>query len=165
MTKLDIALYDETKRVKQQHLALIEKLIKATADELNLEQNFELSITIVDNERIQEINRDYRSIDQATDVISFALEDGDNEDFDIFFDSELAGIDEEIPRMLGDIFISIDKTEEQAKDYGHSFERELGFLVVHGFLHLNGYDHQTEEEEKVMFSLQEKILEENNLER
>lgn len=165
MTKLDIALYDETERVKQQHLALIEKLIKATADELNLEQNFELSITIVDNERIQEINRDYRSIDQATDVISFALEDGDNEDFDIFFDSELAGIDEEIPRMLGDIFISIDKTEEQAKDYGHSFERELGFLVVHGFLHLNGYDHQTEEEEKVMFSLQEKILEENNLER
>lgn len=165
MTKLDIALYDETERVKQQHLALIEKLIKATADELNLEQNFELSITIVDNERIQEVNRDYRSIDQATDVISFALEDGDSEDFDIFFDSELAGIDEEIPRMLGDIFISIDKTEEQAKDYGHSFERELGFLVVHGFLHLNGYDHQTEEEEKVMFSLQEKILEENNLER
>lgn len=165
MTKLDIALYDETERVKQQHLALIEKLIEATANELEIEENFEVSITIVDDERIQEINRNYRSIDAATDVISFALEDGDEKDFDVFFDSEFADMDIDMPRLLGDIFISIDKTEEQAKDYGHSFERELGFLTVHGFLHLNGYDHQTKEEEKVMFSLQEKILEENNLER
>ena len=104
-------------------------------------------------------------IDNYTDVISFALEDGDEKDFDVFFDSEFADMDIDMPRLLGDIFISVDKTEEQAKDYGHSFERELGFLTVHGFLHLNGYDHQTKEEEKVMFSLQEKILEENNLER
>lgn len=81
--------------------------------------------------------------------------------FGIFFEEE----DFPIPRLLGDIFISLDRTKEQAKDYGHSFERELGFLVVHGFLHLNGYDHQTEAEEKEMFALQEKILKEHGLER
>jgi len=165
VTKLDLALYDETERVKQQHLDLIEKLILATANELELDQNFEVSITIVDNDKIQEINREYRSIDQTTDVISFAIEDGDDEDFEVFFEEEFAEQENHFPRLLGDIFISIDKTEEQAKDYGHSFERELGFLTVHGFLHLNGFDHQTDEEEKVMFSLQEKILEENGLER
>ena len=164
MTKLDIALYDETERVKQQHLDLIEKLIRATAEELALDQNFEVSITIVDNNRIQEINRDYRSIDRPTDVISFAIED-DDEEFELFFEDAFEEMNDDIPRLLGDIFISIDRTEEQAIDYGHSFERELGFLTVHGFLHLNGYDHQTEEEEKTMFSLQEKILEENGLER
>ena len=164
MTKLDIALYDETERVKQQHLDLIEKLIQATAEELALDQNFEVSITIVDNNRIQEINRDYRSIDRPTDVISFAIED-DDEEFELFFEDAFEEMNDELPRLLGDIFISIDRTEEQAIDYGHSFERELGFLTVHGFLHLNGYDHQTEEEERAMFSLQEKILEENGLER
>lgn len=164
MTKLDIALYDETERVKQQHLDLIEKLIHATAEELALDQNFEVSITIVDNNRIQEINRDYRSIDRPTDVISFAIED-DDEEFELFFEDAFEEMNDELPRLLGDIFISIDRTEEQAIDYGHSFERELGFLTVHGFLHLNGYDHQTEEEERAMFSLQEKILEENGLER
>ena len=165
MTVLDIALYDETGRVKQEHMALIEQLIMATAKELDLGLNFEVSITIVDNDRIQEINRDYRSIDRATDVISFAIEDDDEEDFSIFFEEEDDENATDLPRLLGDIFISIDKVKEQAKDYGHSFERELGFLTVHGFLHLNGYDHQTKEEEAEMFGLQEKILEENSLER
>ncbi len=164
MTALDIALYDETDRIEQKHLDLIEQLIIATAKELALEDNFEVSITIVDDNRIHEINRDYRSIDRPTDVISFALED-DDEDFSLFFDEDTDEDEIELPRLLGDIFISIDKTKEQADDYGHSFERELGFLTVHGFLHLNGYDHQTEDEEKEMFGLQEKILEENQLER
>ena len=164
MTKLDIALYDETERVKQQQLDLIKKLILATAEELGLDQNFEVSITIVDNDRIQEVNREYRSIDRPTDVISFAIEDND-EEFEVFFDEEFNDQENDLPRLLGDIFISIDRTEEQALDYGHSFERELGFLTVHGFLHLNGFDHQTVEEEQEMFSLQEKILEENGLER
>ncbi|WP_394283234.1 rRNA maturation RNase YbeY [Frisingicoccus sp.] len=83
----------------------------------------------------------------------------------VSFEDAFEEMNDELPRLLGDIFISIDRTEEQAIDYGHSFERELGFLTVHGFLHLNGYDHQTEEEERAMFSLQEKILEENGLER
>src|SRR5699024_8199006 len=100
-----------------------------------------------------------------TDVISFAIEDNDEEDFAVFFDSEFMEEEVQIPRLLGDLFISIDKAEDQAEAFGHSLERELGFLTVHGFLHLNGYDHQTEAEEKEMFSLQEEILEENGLER
>lgn len=165
MKRLDIALIDETQRVEEEHLSLIEELIIATSKELDLGGNFEVSITLVDNDRIQAINRDYREIDQATDVISFALEDDDEADFAIFFDDELGESETGLPRLLGDIFISIDKVKEQAADYNHSFERELGFLTVHGFLHLNGYDHQTEAEEREMFALQEKILEESGLGR
>ena len=141
---MDIAISDETKHLESKDQTLIRELIFTSAKELGLDSNYELSITLVDNKKIQEINRDYRSIDQVTDVISFAIEDDDEEEFWDFFEEE----DFPIPRLLGDIFISLDRTKEQAKDYGHSFERELGFLVVHGFLHLNGYDHQTEAEEK-----------------
>lgn len=162
---LDIALFDETKRAEKQHLALIETLIVSAAKKLNLGENFEVSITIVDNEKIQEINREYRKIDKPTDVISFAIEDNDEMDFALFFGSEFEEDEIEIPRLLGDIFISIDRAESQAEEFGHAFEREFGFLAVHGFLHLNGYDHQTEEEEQEMSALQDEILEENNLER
>lgn len=169
MKELDIALYDETERVEKQHLKLMEKLIISAAKKLELGDNFEVSITVVDNAKIHEINREYRSIDRPTDVISFAIEDNDDEDFDVFFEQHFSDESDlgefAIPRLLGDIFISIDKVEEQAKEFGHSFEREMGFLVVHGFLHLNGYDHQTPEEEKEMFDLQEVILKENELER
>lgn len=158
---MDIALSDETGRLQEKHEALMEKLIIASAEEISIDQDFELSIIMVNNKKIQEMNKNYRSVDEPTDVISFALEDNDEDDFADFFDSE----DSPFPRILGDIIISIDQLEAQAKEYGHSFERELGFLVVHGFLHLNGYDHQTEEEEKKMFALQEKILKENDLER
>lgn len=159
---MDIAIYDETDRTNQKHMDLIEQVIISAAKELKLEDNFEVSITIVDNNRIHEINKEYRSIDRPTDVISFAIEDNDDE-FEIFFDE----LDDDIalPRLLGDIFISLDKAEEQAEEFDHSIEREIGFLTVHGFLHLNGYDHQTEEEEKEMFALQDIILEENGLER
>ncbi len=165
MTILDIAIYDETERVDDTHLELMKELIIAAAKKLNLGENFEVSVTIVDDKKIQEINREYRFIDKATDVISFAIEDNDEEDFAVFFDSEFMEEEVQIPRLLGDLFISIDKAENQAEAFGHSLERELGFLTVHGFLHLNGYDHQTEAEEKEMFSLQEEILEENGLER
>ena len=159
---VDIAIYDETDRTNQKHMDLIEQVIISAAKELKLEDNFEVSITIVDNNHIHEINKEYRSIDRPTDVISFAIEDNDDE-FEIFF----AELDDDIalPRLLGDIFISMDKAEEQAEEFDHSIEREIGFLTVHGFLHLNGYDHQTEEEEKEMFALQDIILEENGLER
>lgn len=160
---VDIAIYDETDRTNQKHMDLIEQVIISAAKKLRLEDNFEVSVTIVDNNRIHEINKEYRSIDRPTDVISFAIEDNDGE-FEIFFD-ELDDDDIPLPRLLGDIFISIDKAEEQAEEFDHSIEREIGFLTVHGFLHLNGYDHQTEEEEKEMFVLQDIILEENGLER
>lgn len=105
-----------------------------------------VSIIIVDNEYIHKINKEYRGKDRETDVISFALEDDDSL---VLPD----GI-----RVLGDIYISIDKAREQAKLYGHSLKREICFLAVHGFYHLLGYDHMNEEDEKVMFGKQEEVL-------
>ncbi len=110
------------------------------------------SIIFIDNEQIKEINATYRGIDRETDVISFALEDV-KDDFPLE------------TRVLGDIYISIPKMQEQAKSYGHSEKRELSFLTVHGLLHLLGYDHQTKEEEERMFGLQKEILDEEGISR
>lgn len=147
---LIIDFIDETEEVEQSYIDMMRSLIESAAKAEGIEDGAELSITFVDNERIREINREYRGKDQPTDVISFALEDmGEGE-------MEIVGAD--MPRMLGDMIISIPRTKEQAGEYGHSFERELGFLAVHGFLHLLGYDHMTEEDEKVMFGKQKEIL-------
>ncbi|ANC77913.1 rRNA maturation RNase YbeY [Fictibacillus phosphorivorans] len=117
----------------------------------------EVSITIVTKERIQEINKEYRQKDSVTDVISFAMEEmGEDE-------TEIIGGEE--TRFLGDIIICLDVAKEQAEEYGHSLEREMGFLAVHGFLHLLGYDHMNEEDEKRMFGRQEEILEQYGLKR
>lgn len=156
---MDIIIHDDTKHLTPEKLDWMEALLQFSADELNVPKSAEISITVVDNQKIREINKEYRNKDAVTDVISFALED----DEDIFMTLELE--DDEIPRDLGDIFLSYDKAVEQASDYGHSVDRELGFLLVHGFLHLNGYDHMTEADEKEMFSLQEEILREYGLKR
>lgn len=105
------------------------------------------NVIIVDNEYIHKLNKEYRGIDRPTDVISFALEDSEDIKYDDF-------------RLLGDIYISLDKAKEQAEEYGHSFKREICFLAVHGFLHLLGYDHMEKDEEKIMFGRQELILNE-----
>ncbi|EKN64672.1 metal-binding heat shock protein [Neobacillus bataviensis LMG 21833] len=148
---------DETNELSEQQMLEIERLINFAANRLEIEEHSEVSVTFVSNERIQEINREYRDKDMPTDVISFAMEElGEGE-------VELTGV--EMPRVLGDIIISIPRTKEQAEEYGHSFERELGFLAVHGFLHLLGYDHMTEDEEKEMFTLQREILDEYGLTR
>ncbi|MDC2863365.1 MULTISPECIES: rRNA maturation RNase YbeY [unclassified Bacillus (in: firmicutes)] len=147
---LIIDFFDETEEVKEEYVELIQQLVEKAAEIESVEDGAELSVTFVNNERIQEINREYRDKDQPTDVISFAMEDmGEGE-------MEIVGV--EMPRMLGDIIISIPRAKEQAEEYGHSFDRELGFLAVHGFLHLLGYDHMTEEEEKVMFGKQKEVL-------
>ncbi len=112
-----------------------------------------MNIIFVSKDEIHQINKDYRGIDRVTDVISFAL-----------FDNDSCMYEEAIDE-LGDIFICIDKAIEQAKEYGHSIEREVGFLAVHGYLHLKGYDHMTEAEEKIMFSKQEEILEKAGVRR
>ncbi|MBO0959459.1 rRNA maturation RNase YbeY [Neobacillus sp. MM2021_6] len=148
---------DETNELSDQQMLEIERLINFAAKKQKIEEHSEVSISFVSNERIHEINREYRDKDMPTDVISFAMEElGEGE-------VELAGV--EMPRVLGDIIISIPRTKEQAEEYGHSFERELGFLAVHGFLHLLGYDHMTEDEEKEMFTLQKEILDEYGLTR
>ncbi len=129
---------------------LKEFLYKVCEDEkLN---NVIFNIIIVDNEKIHEINKEYRGIDRPTDVISFALEDDKS-----FNRSDI--------RILGDIYISLDKVESQSKEYGHSFKRELFFLAIHGLLHLLGYDHMNPEDEKVMFSKQEEVLSRYGIER
>jgi len=115
-------------------------------------KNISFSVIFVDNDTIKELNKNYRKIDRVTDVISFAFED--NEDF-VYNDI----------RMLGDIFICIPQMKRQATEYGHSEKRELAFLAVHGILHLLGYDHMNEEDEKVMFALQELILDGQNIKR
>lgn len=115
-------------------------------------ENAEFNVIFVDSKTIREINKEYRGVDRVTDVISFALEDGEKIKF-------------EFGRLLGDIYICTDKMKEQAKQYGHSLLREQGFLSVHGLLHLLGYDHMTKEEEKIMFEKQELILDGYGLKR
>ena len=154
---LVIDFNDETNELTEQELNTIENLLHFAAKKESIEDGSELSVTFVTNDRIQEINREYRDKDKATDVISFAMEElGEGE-------IPLSGVD--MPRILGDIIISLAKAKEQAEDYGHSFIRELGFLSVHGFLHLLGYDHEIEEDEKKMFGRQKDILDEFGLKR
>ena len=119
------------------------------------------TVTFVTNERSHELNLEYRDTDRPTDVISLEYKP----ELDITFDEEdlaenpeLAEMMGEFDSYIGELFISIDKAREQAEEYGHSYEREMGFLAVHGFLHINGYDHYTPEEEAEMFGLQEEIL-------
>ena len=115
--------------------------------------NVTFNVIFVDSDKIRELNKTYRNIDRETDVISFALEDGE------------ANINFEFGRLLGDIYICVPKMKAQAKEYGHSIAREMGFLTVHGLLHLLGYDHMSKEEEKIMFAKQEEILNAYGLKR
>lgn len=159
---MEIEIIDHTNKVTSNFITLIRDVLKFSADYINLADNTEISVTLVDNDKIREINKNYRGKDYATDVISFAMNDVAEDDPILEMD-----IDEEFSfaNTLGDLFISIDKVKEQAKDYGHTQKRELAFLVVHGFLHLNGYDHHTKESEYEMFQLQETILSEFGVER
>ena len=148
-----VELYDEQQTLTDELTQMVQDVLAYAADYLELEENCAMSVIIVDNEEIQNINREYRQKDAVTDVISFALEESVVEDD---FPAIQEVMDES--RELGDIFVSFQRAQEQAVEYGHSFKRELGFLVVHGFLHLNGYDHMTAEEEAEMFDLQRDIL-------
>lgn len=138
----NIEIINETD--KQINTADLNNVINFALKSENVE-NAVMNVIIIDNEKIHKINREYRGIDRPTDVISFALEDDKT-----FIKTDI--------RVLGDIYISIDKVFEQAKSYNHSFRRELSFLTVHGILHLLGYDHMTKEEEQIMFKKQDDIL-------
>ena len=150
MNKVEIfnTLDEEIKELKE-----IEKLMDYACKYMKLD-NVTFNIIIVNNDEIHRINKEYRGIDRPTDVISFALED----------EKDMV-LSDEVGRILGDIYISIDKCRSQAEEYGHSFLRELAFLSVHGFLHLQGYDHMNEEDEKVMFKLQDEILDSYGIKR
>ncbi|GAA0812328.1 MULTISPECIES: rRNA maturation RNase YbeY [Ligilactobacillus] len=158
---MDLQLIDETKHVTDHQLDLVRGVLEYAANYLSLPENTEMSVTLMDNKHIHEINKKYRGIDKPTDVISFAMEeDGDEDDIILPSDMEF-----EMPKNLGDLMISMEKVAEQAEYLGHSQDRELGFLTVHGFLHLNGYDHMKAEDEKEMFSLQDEILDGYGLQR
>ena len=158
---MDITFIDETKKVSDETVKTVADLLQFSGDYLKLPNDTEMSVTFMDNQAIQMINFEYRNKDVPTDVISFALEEEGEDELPILFEDE--GI--YFPRNLGDIMISIEKAQEQAKEYGHSSERELGFLAVHGFLHLNGYDHMNQADEKEMFDLQKEILDAYGLKR
>ena len=143
-------IFNETDR-KITELKVLNDYVKYVVKKLGLEK-CEFNIIIVDNEKIHEINREYRKIDRETDVISFALEDEMDVDYGDF-------------RLLGDIYISHDRVISQAKEYGHSQLREICFLATHGILHLLGYDHMEAEDEKEMFTLQNELLEGYNIKR
>ncbi len=149
MSKVEIFVSVEE---KIEELDTVKKVLESAIKKENL-RNVSFNVIIVNNSYIHELNNNYRNIDRETDVITFALED---EDSIILPEQE---------RILGDIYISIDKAREQAREYGHSLLRELSFLAVHGFYHLLGYDHQTPEEEKVMFSKQEEVLKDYGITR
>ena len=148
---MNIYMTDEGTLLNEDQLKLVESILVYTAKEEDIESNSELSVTFVTNDEIQQINREWRGKDQATDVISFAMDElGEDEiDFELLEDE---------PVVLGDLIISVERCREQAAEYGNHFERELGFLAVHGFLHLLGYDHIEKADEEIMTKRQEEIL-------
>lgn len=147
--------------INQDLMNEIEKCICGTLEYENFKTNVEVSLSIVDNEEIRELNGLHRGIDKATDVLSFPLLTLESSQFGIDNENTYNNSNIVQPLLLGDIIISIEKVLSQAEEYNHSIKREICFLVVHSMLHLLGYDHLVQEDEDIMFSKQEDIL--NNL--
>ena len=145
LTQIDFQDIDEAKEYEE----IIEKVVyECFKEEDLLETKLYMSIILTNKDKIQELNNTYRKINKTTDVLSFPM----------FEKEELEDFEGIIPEPLGDIVISIEKVKEQAEEYGHSFERELAYMVVHGFYHLMGYDHMEEEEKKEMRAKEDGVL-------
>lgn len=144
--------YSDMKYYSEETEKLIHSVLAKGAELQQVPADAELSVLICDNDEIHELNRTYRGVDAPTDVLSFALNEGE-------------GSDPEEEKMLGDIVINLDRAVAQAEEYGHSREREMAYLSVHGFLHILGYDHYEEEEKQEMRRAEEKILGALGLER
>ena len=142
---MEIGIFNQTNEKLNKELDELKDMLSDFCKREDL-GNVIFNIIIIDNPTIHKINKEYRDKDAPTDVISFALED------------DKTVIEPDGVRILGDIYISIDKVHEQALEYGHSFKRELSFLAVHGLLHLLGYDHMEKSDEEVMFKKQEEVL-------
>jgi len=140
-------------KISDELMALIRQGIVATLESEEIYEDVEVSLLLIDNKEIKHLNNEYRNVNEATDVLSFPM-----------YDDLEEALDEDY-LYLGDIVISGERAVEQAKDYGHSVEREIGYLTVHSVLHLLGYDHMDEEEKKVMREREEMILEKINLKR
>lgn len=144
---MEITLINRTNQPAEAYLPLFRKISSAAEKKLGLSDDLEISVTFVRSRTIHVINREYRNIDRPTDIISFAAND-----------FSYPGETPEEHADLGDLFLNIDYAARQAKEYGHSLKREVGFLFCHGLLHCLGYDHMKPEDEKVMFALQDEIL-------
>ena len=156
--------YDKDLGINYEEIA--DKVINAALDYEECPYEAEVSLTLVDNDRIHEINKEFRDIDRPTDVLSFPMVEYDDagefaflEDEDDCFNPETGEL------MLGDIIISLDKVEEQALAYGHSVTREYAFLIAHSMLHLMGYDHMTDDDAAVLEAKQRAILDNLNITR
>ena len=141
-----------------------EKLLKKVLEQCfkeedMLDSKLYITITFTTPQNIKEINKKYRNIDKATDVLSFPMFEKDE------LETKIKNKDYVCEDVLGDIIISIEKVQEQAEEYGHSFERELSYMIVHGFYHLMGYDHIKEEDKKVMRPKEEKVLNDLKIKR
>jgi|SRR5690625_3590755 len=147
-----VDINDEQNKLTNLQVNLLKDVLLHTSKKEGVGSHAELSLSIVLNDDIQQLNKQYRNINEPTDVLSFQMDNPFEKNPDI-------------PIMLGDIIISYDKVVEQAERYNHSFERELLFLAIHGFLHLLRYTHESKEKEQEMFEKQESILKEFNLER
>ena len=149
--KIHIFLSDEQDKVTppDEFEKLIEDCAREALIEEEMDEDAEVSVTLVDNARIRELNSEYRNIDRETDVLSFPM--GDEDGFEVDPDTDAV--------LLGDIVLSLEKAQAQAEEYGHSFKREVAFLITHSLFHLLGYDHMTPEEEAEMFAKQDKVLE------
>ncbi|MDI9519476.1 MAG: rRNA maturation RNase YbeY [Bacillota bacterium] len=143
---MSVTIFNKTKGSNlKEYYKDIYLLFDETLKKLNIEKDYDVSVILVRSKKIQEINYEFRNINNPTDVISFAM-----------LDDEIVNVEES--NDLGDIYINVDSVVSQAKEYGHSIRREFCFLFLHGLLHCLGYDHINEEDEKVMFSLQKEIL-------
>lgn len=154
---MKIEIEDQTKAgLTSAQRELTTGILTAAAESLALPERAVVAVTFVNNRAMREMNREYRQVDRATDVLSFPMDAADQ---------ELTAAFPDLPLELGDLVVSIDKVKEQALFLGHGEDRELGYLLVHGFLHLNGYDHGTPAEQEAMFTHQEAILDEYGLPR
>ncbi len=145
---------------KEEYEKIIKRVLEQCfKEEKLLNSKLYITITLTNPENIKEINKQYRNIERATDVLSFPMFEKDE------LEQKIQNEDFEYPDVLGDIIISIEKVEEQAKEYEHSFERELSYMIVHGFYHLMGYDHIEEDDKKKMRPKEEKILNDLKIKR
>ena len=138
-----IEIVDETGQVSEEIIKQTQDILEFAAQKTGKEKK-EMAVTFVTNERSHELNLEYRDTDRPTDVISLEYKpelDIAIDEEDLLNHPELTEMLDDFDAYIGELFISVDKAREQAEEYGHSFEREMGFLAVHGFLHINGYDH------------------------
>ncbi|WP_128896047.1 rRNA maturation RNase YbeY [Longirhabdus pacifica] len=140
--------------IDEKLIEMCKTLLHIAASEESINDG-EVALSFVDDDTIHELNKQYRNIDRPTDVLSFAMEEQGEEDIELIFDED---DQQEESTLLGDVIISVHTAIRQSEEYNHSLQREIGFLFVHGFLHLIGYDHEDEQSEKLMFAKQEAVL-------